>query len=195
MVIFGIDLVLLIPALMISATPVLLAAIGEAVVEESGVLNLGVEGMMITGAVIGFIFAVNTEIPIYGFICAAIAGALLSVLFAVLTQYIMSNQVATGLGLTMVGLGLSALIGKPYEGIRSPTLSKIEIPILSDIPILGLMIFSHDAIVYFSIILAIKLKVSYSNAVYHIVIHSKNYVLTFFGILKCKRMQNLFDFI
>ena len=145
MVIFGIDLVLLIPALMISATPVLLAAIGEAVVEKSGVLNLGVEGMMITGAVIGFIFAVNTQIPIYGFICAAIAGALLSVLFAVLTQYIMSNQVATGLGLTMVGLGLSALIGKPYEGIKSPTVSKIEIPILSDIPILGPMIFSHDA--------------------------------------------------
>ena len=130
MVIFGIDLVLLISALMISATPVLLAAIGEAVVEKSGVLNLGVEGMMITGAVIGFIFAVNTQIPIYGFICAAIAGALLSVLFAVLTQYIMSNQVATGLGLTMVGLGLSALIGKPYEGIKSPTVSKIEIPIL-----------------------------------------------------------------
>ena len=102
MVIFGIDLVLLIPALMISATPVLLAAIGEAVVEKSGVLNLGVEGMMITGAVIGFIFAVNTEIPIYGFICAAIAGALLSVLFAVLTQYIMSNQVATGLGLSLI---------------------------------------------------------------------------------------------
>ena len=79
------------------------------VVEKSGVLNLGVEGMMITGAVIGFIFAVNTETPIYGFICAAIAGALLSVLFAVLTQYIMSNQVATGLGLTMVGLGLSEI--------------------------------------------------------------------------------------
>ena len=153
MVIFGIDLVLLISALMISATPVLLAAIGEAVVEKSGVLNLGVEGMMITGAVIGFIFAVNTQIPIYGFVCAAIAGALLSVLFAVLTQYIMSNQVATGLGLTMVGLGLSALIGKPYEGIKSPTVSKIEIPILSDIPILGPMIFSHDAVVYFSVIL------------------------------------------
>ena len=81
MMIFSIDLVLLIPALMISATPVLLAAIGEAVVEKSGVLNLGVEGMMITGAVIGFIIAVNTQIPIYGFICAAIAGALLSVLF------------------------------------------------------------------------------------------------------------------
>ena len=63
MVIFGIDLVLLIPALMISATPVLLAAVGEAVVEKSGVLNLGVEGMMITGAVIGFIIAVNTQIP------------------------------------------------------------------------------------------------------------------------------------
>jgi simple sugar transport system permease protein len=107
--------------------------------------------MMITGAVIGFIIAVNTQIPIYGFICAAIAGALLSVLFAILTQYLMSNQVATGLGLTMVGLGLSALIGKPYEGIKSPTLNKLEIPILSEIPILGPMIFSHDVIVYFSI--------------------------------------------
>ncbi len=155
MVIFGIDLVLLIPALMISATPVLLAAIGEAVVEKSGVLNLGVEGMMITGAVIGFIIAVNTQVPIYGFFCAGIAGALLSVIFALLTQYMMSNQVATGLGLTMVGLGLSALIGKPYEGIKSPTLAKIEIPILSDIPILGPMIFSHDAIVYFSIFIIV----------------------------------------
>ena len=152
MVVFGIDLVLLIPALMISATPVLLAAIGEAVVEKSGVLNLGVEGMMIIGAVIGFIIAVNTQIPIYGFLCAAIAGALLSIIFAVLTQFMMSNQVATGLGLTMVGLGLSALIGKPYEGIKSPTLTKFEIPFLSDIPILGPMFFSHDAIVYLSIL-------------------------------------------
>ena len=121
MVIFGIDLVLLIPALMISATPVLLAAIGEAVVEKSGVLNLGVEGMMITGAVSGFIIAVNTQVPIYGFFCAAVAGALLSVIFALLTQYMMSNQVATGLGLTMVGLGLSALIGKPCLLYTSPS--------------------------------------------------------------------------
>ena len=152
MVVFGIDLVLLIPALMISATPVLLAAIGEAIVEKSGVLNLGVEGMMIIGAVIGFIIAVNTQIPIYGFLCAAIAGALLSIIFAVLTQFMMTNQVATGLGLTMVGLGLSALIGKPYEVIKSPTLTKFEIPFLSDIPILGPMFFSHDAIVYLSIL-------------------------------------------
>ena len=132
-----ISVVSLLATLIVAATPILLASTGELIVEKSGVLNLGVEGMMITGAVIGFIIAVNTQIPIYGFICAAIAGALLSVLFAILTQYLMSNQVATGLGLTMVGLGLSALIGKPYEGIKSP--------------ILGPMIFSHDIIVYFSI--------------------------------------------
>ena len=144
---------LLIASLMVSATPILLAAIGEAVVERSGVLNLGVEGMMIMGAVVGFAVAINTQSPIFGFLCAAIAGALLSLSFGLLTQTLLSNQVATGLGLTMVGLGLSALIGKPYTGMKSVTLPSLNIPVLSDIPILGEMLFSHDLVVYFSIFL------------------------------------------
>ena len=96
---------LLIASLMVSATPILLASIGEAVVEKSGVLNLGVEGMMIVGAVVGFIVAVSTDKPIVGFLFAAIASGLFSVIFGILTQYLKSNQVATGLGLTLAGLG------------------------------------------------------------------------------------------
>lgn len=142
---------LLLASLMVAATPILLAAIGEAVVEKSGVLNLGVEGMMITGAVVGFAIGVNTGAPALGFVAAALAGAVLSLLFGVLVLYLKSNQVATGLGLTLFGLGLSALIGKPYEGIKAPTMPKYEIPLLSDLPVLGPVLFRHDPMVYISL--------------------------------------------
>ena len=151
---FGaINPVLLVASLMVSATPILLAAIGELVVEKAGVLNLGVEGMMITGAVVGFAIAVNTGSPGLGFVAAALASAMLSLSFGVLTQFLLSNQVATGLGLTLVGLGLSSLIGKPYEGMKSPTLPDLHIPLLGDIPFFGPMLFQHDIMVYVSIAL------------------------------------------
>jgi simple sugar transport system permease protein len=149
----SINPILLIGSLMVSATPILLAALGEAVVERSGVLNLGLEGMMIIGAVVGFAVSINSEVPLLGFLFAAVAAALFSLVFGFLTQILLSNQVATGLGLTMVGLGLSSLIGKPYEGMKAVTLPSLEIPILSDIPIFGKMLFSHDIMVYFAIIL------------------------------------------
>ncbi|SFD48420.1 ABC transporter permease [Roseivivax sediminis] len=149
----SINPILLIASIMVSATPILLAAIGETVVERSGVLNLGVEGMMITGAVVGFAVAVNSGSPGAGFAAAALASAVLSLSFGVLTQLLLSNQVATGLGLTLVGLGLSALIGKPYEGMKSPTLPKLDLGPLSDLPILGRILFSHDIMVYLSIAL------------------------------------------
>ena len=144
----SINPILLVASIMVSATPILLAAIGEMVVEKSGVLNLGVEGMMITGAVVGFAGS-----PSLGFAAAALASAVLSLSFGVLTQVFLSNQVATGLGLTLVGLGLSALIGKPYEGMKSPTLPKLDIPLLGDLPVLGRMLFSHDIMVYLSLAL------------------------------------------
>ena len=97
---------LLVASLMVAATPILLASIGELVVEKSGVLNLGVEGMMIIGAIAGFAAAVGTGSPIIGFLCAALGGAALSLVFALLTQFFLSNQVATGLALTLFGLGL-----------------------------------------------------------------------------------------
>lgn len=162
----SINPILLVASIMVSATPILLAAIGEMVVEKSGVLNLGVEGMMITGAVIGFIVAINTGAPLLGFATAAIAGAVLSLAFGVLTQVFLSNQVATGLGLTLVGLGLSSLLGKPYEGQKTVTLPKLDIPILSDLPVVGRMLFSHDIMVYLSlcIVVAVWAFLQYTRA-------------------------------
>lgn len=148
-----ISLILLFASLMSSATPILLAAIGEMVVEKSGVLNLGVEGMMITGAVVGFAVGVNTGTPFWGFIAAAFGGAALALLFGLITQFLLSNQVATGLGLTLFGLGLSSLIGKPYEGMKSPVMKTLDIPVLSDIPVLGPILFRHDPMVYVSLAL------------------------------------------
>jgi general nucleoside transport system permease protein len=135
-------------SLMIAATPILLAAIGELVVERAGVLNLGVEGMMITGAIGGFMVAVWTGSAGLGFVGAAVFGAGLSLLFALLTQVLLSNQVATGLALTLFGLGLAALLGDPFEGVRAPQMAAFEIPGLSAIPVLGPMLFQHDPVVY-----------------------------------------------
>jgi general nucleoside transport system permease protein len=149
----GIDPVTLIAALIVASTPILLAAIGELVVEKAGVLNLGVEGMMIVGAISGFAIAVNTGSATLGFIAAAIGGAALSLIFAFITQYLLANQVATGLALTLFGLGLSALLGESYSGISPPPTPSLNIPGLSDLPVLGPILFAHDAIVYLSIAL------------------------------------------
>ncbi|AWI84741.1 ABC transporter permease [Alloyangia pacifica] len=147
------DPVLLVASIMVSATPILLAAIGEMVVQKAGVLNLGVEGMMITGAVVGFAAAVSTGSPVVGFLAAALASAVLSLSFGFLTQVLLSNQVATGLGLTLVGLGLSALVGAGFEGVRAPGMGKLWIPGLAEIPVIGPMFFRHDFMVYVSLLL------------------------------------------
>lgn len=106
--------------LLAAATPILFAALGELVAERAGVLNLGVEGMMITGALAGFAAAHATGNPFIGFAVAALAGAAVSMLFVILTQFLLANQVASGLALTLFGLGLAALFGKPLEGIKAP---------------------------------------------------------------------------
>ena len=149
----SINPILLLASLMVAATPIILAAIGELVVERAGVLNLGVEGMMITGAVCGFVVAVNTGSPWLGFLGAAVGGAFLALLFGVLTQYLLSNQVATGLALTLFGLGLSALIGQGYIGIKAPSFPDWHIPLLGDIPVIGPIIFQHDPMVYVGLFL------------------------------------------
>jgi simple sugar transport system permease protein len=139
--------------LLVAATPILLAAIGELVVERSGVLNLGVEGMMITGAICGFAVAVETGSPLLGFVLAAFGGAVLALLFALLTQFALANQVASGLALTLFGLGLSSLMGQGYVGIKPPPTPKLDIPVLSDLPFIGRVVFSHDLMVYFGLAL------------------------------------------
>jgi simple sugar transport system permease protein len=147
----SINWILLLASLMVAATPILLAGIGELVAERAGVLNLGVEGMMITGAICGFAVSVESESAVLGFLAAAVAGAALSMLFGFLTQYLLSNQVATGLALTLFGLGLSALIGQGYVGIKGLEVFRIHIPVVSDIPVIGPILFRHDVMVYVAI--------------------------------------------
>jgi len=115
--------------IMTAATPLLLAAIGELVVERSGVLNLGVEGMMVMGAVIGFGAALYSGSPWLGLVAAIIAGAIMALLFGVLTLSLVSNQVATGLALTLLGLGLSGQIGEAFvgqPGVKVPNIGGVD---------------------------------------------------------------------
>ena len=151
---FGsIDPALLIASLMVNSVPIMLAATGELVVEKSGVLNLGVEGMMIMGAVCGFVTAVLTGNPYLGFVGGAVGAAALALVFAVLTQVLQTNQVATGLALTLFGLGLSSLIGQGYVGIKPPATGDVAFGPFADIPFFGTVLFSHDWMVYVSILL------------------------------------------
>ncbi|NJN06109.1 MAG: ABC transporter permease [Rhodobacteraceae bacterium] len=150
-----IDPVTLIVALVTISTPVLLAALGELVVEKAGVLNLGVEGMMIVGAICGFAIAVETGSPLTGFVAAAVGGALLSLLFAFLTQITLANQVASGLALTLFGLGLSALLGQGYVGVKPPRMEDLNFGFLSDIPVIGPILFSHDPLLYVGLLLVV----------------------------------------
>jgi len=134
-----------------AATPLLLAAMGELVVERAGVLNLGVEGMMIMGAVSGFGAAYATGSPWLGLLAAIIVGALFSLLFAFLTLTLVTNQVATGLALTLLGLGLSGMIGERFVGLPGVKMRVLDIPVLSDLPLVGRLLFGQDPIFYISI--------------------------------------------
>lgn len=164
--IFALNPAVLIASLMLTATPILLAAIGEMVVEKSGVLNLGVEGMMIVGAVSGFIVTIESQSVWLGFMGAIVAGVAVSLTFALLTQFFLANQVASGLALTLFGLGLSAMMGHTYTGLKPPNFEGLDLPILQNIPYLGEMLFRHDAIVYFSLflVLAVFFVLKYTRA-------------------------------
>lgn len=149
----GINIDVLIASLMVASVPILLAALGEMVTEKAGVLNLGVEGMMIMGAIVGFIVAVQSGSAGLGFVAGALGGAGLSLLFALLTVVFLANQVATGLALTLFGLGLSALLGQGYNGIKPPATGALDFGRLADIPFVGRVLFSHDWMVYFSLLM------------------------------------------
>ena len=136
-----------------AATPIVLAAIGELVVERSGVLNLGVEGMMIMGAVVAFGVALGTGNPYLGVVAGALAGVGMSLLFGFFTVYLASNQVATGLALTLLGLGLAGLIGEGFVGTPGVKLEAVTIPILAGIPFIGPALFDRDILVYLSFII------------------------------------------
>tara|TARA_Y100001935_G_scaffold147882_1_gene122096 strand:+ start:281 stop:1192 length:912 start_codon:yes stop_codon:yes gene_type:complete len=143
----------LIIAVILSSIPIMLAATGELVVERSGVLNLGVEGMMLMGAVIASITVITTGSLFLAVIFGALSGLLTSIVFGFFALVLATNQVATGLALTIFGTGLSGLIGAEYVGKAIQRLEALNIPILSNIPYLGQILFSHNILVYFSFII------------------------------------------
>ncbi len=138
-----------------ASTPLLIAATGELVTERSGVLNLGVEGMMIVGAACGFAGAWLTGSVFIGALFGIAAGTLMSLIFALMTLGLAVNQVATGLALTILGVGISGLIGAGFVGERITPAVHLNIPVLTDIPLVGRVLFGEDGFVYFSVALIV----------------------------------------
>jgi simple sugar transport system permease protein len=141
-----------------AATPLVYASLGELMVERSGVLNLGVEGMMLVGAIAGFAMASHTGSLTLGFAAGAAAGMALAMLFGFLTLTLQANQVATGLALSLFGIGLSAFVGREFAGQAIDGLKGLSIPWLSDLPLAGPLLFRFDALVYASIALFIAMQ-------------------------------------
>jgi simple sugar transport system permease protein len=139
----------------VAATPLIFAALGEAVTEKAGVLNLGVEGMMLVGAVTGFAVGTNTGSLAIAFAAAAGGGMAASLIFAVLTLTLQANQVATGLALTLFGIGFSAFAGHSYVGMPIASLQRLDVPGLSDLPVIGPLLFNYDVMVYGSMVLLV----------------------------------------
>lgn len=148
-------LVVVIAGIITAATPLLFAGIGELVAERAGVLNLGVEGMMAVGAASGFAVAFQTGNPALGVVVAALAGGALAFFFAVSTLGLLANQVAAGLALTLLGLGLSSFIGGNFSGQSVNSIQSLHIPVLSDLPVLGELLFSYDILTYLAIAISI----------------------------------------
>ncbi len=136
-----------------ASLPLLLAASGELVVERAGVLNLGIEGMMIVGAACGFAGAYLTGSTFLGALCGIVGGVALSAVFALLAFGFAVNQVATGLALTILAVGTSGLIGAGFVGVRIAPTPHLDIPLLTDLPFAGPILFGQDAFVYFSVVL------------------------------------------
>jgi ABC-type uncharacterized transport system permease subunit len=155
-------------AAIVAGTPLLFATLGEILIERAGNLNLGVEGMMLMGAVIGFLVGLNTGNVFAALLGAMVAGAFGGLIFAFLTISLRANQVVTGLALATFGSGFSTLIGKQLVGQTAPAAVKsffrpYSIPIISDIPVIGPIFFKHDAFVYLGYILAVVIGVYLYN--------------------------------
>ena len=139
-----------------SGTPLLLGAVGEIYAERSGVMNLGIEGMMLVGAITGFAVALATGQPWLGFLAACLAGMVMALIHAFLSISLYANQVVSGLALAMLGLGLSSLMGRSYVGQPLPyRLLPQAIPGLADLPVIGPALFYQDPVVYLALGLAV----------------------------------------
>lgn len=150
----NLNFIILLATAVTAGTPLLFAALGETLTEKSGILNLGVEGMMLVGAVAGFMATVATQSPWLGVLASIVAGGLMALIHAFLTITLQANQTVCGLALTIFGGGLSGFLGKSFVGIPAPASFKtFAIPVLADIPIIGPIFFQQDALVYLSYIL------------------------------------------
>ena len=141
-----------------AGTPLVYPALGELVAEKSGVLNLGVEGMMLAGAVTSFIVAATTHSAWLGVAAGMAAGAALSLIFGVLTLSLMANQVASGLALSLFGIGLSAFVGLDYVSVVIEPITPVDLPVLTNLPVVGKLLFGHNPLVYLSIVLLMAIQ-------------------------------------
>ena len=133
-----------------AGTALVFASLGELVTEKAGVLNLGVEGMMLVGAVVAFMVASKSGSPWLGIGAGIAAGAAVSMIFAVIALSLMANQVATGLALSLFGVGLSAFVGLDYVSVVIEGIKPLSIRGLSDLPFVGPLLFGHNPLVYLS---------------------------------------------
>ena len=144
-------------ACVVAGTPLVFATVGELITEKSGSMNLGVEGMMLMGAVMGFLASINTYNPAVALLAAALAGAGGALIFGFLTVSLRANQVVCGLTLTIFGTGFAQFVGEPLLGSSVPSditsfFAKLSIPLLGDIPVIGPIFFQQDIFVYISYI-------------------------------------------
>lgn len=150
----------LVAGALLSGTTLLYATLGEVVGQRSGIVNLGIEGLMLVGAAAGFAVAAETGSAVAGIVAAAIAGGLFNLLFGILVITRGANQLASGLAFMFFGFGLSALIGRSYVGTRIDGLDKVTLPILSDLPFFGPALFRHDLLVHLQQTVMLRLVVS-----------------------------------
>ncbi len=149
----GVLIVAILQAAVRSGTPILFVCIGEIFAERAGVLNVGLEGLMLVGAIAGFTAGFTAGNPVVGVLVAAVAGAVFSLIHAFVTITLRADQIVSGLTLTILGTGISGFFGKPMIGQVGPGFDKLPVPGLSQIPVLGQVLFEQDAMVYLSYLL------------------------------------------
>lgn len=140
-----------------SGTPVLFATLGAIVNEKSGVLNLGVEGIMLVGALAGFLTSYTTGSPVLGLAASAFCGLLFASIHGIVCIWFQGNQVVSGLAITILGTGFANYIGTSYVGLKAPGFDPANFPLLSEIPILGPIFFQQDILIYFSYLVPVLL--------------------------------------
>ena len=137
-----------------AGTPILYATLGEVISERAGVVNLGVEGAILVGACAGFITTAHTQNPMLGIAAAALAGGLAGLVHAFMVVTLRSNQIASGLALMFLCLGVTSFVGRPYVAVKINAVPQASVPGLSRLPLVGTVLFTHDVLVYGAYLLA-----------------------------------------